>query len=413
MKAAARPFCVIFAFSFLAAFAQVDKDWRSRADKYFEAGEKEKAKECYLKAAELGSAEAHFAIAYRFVVTKEESIFHYSEAAKRGHAEALKYALDGLLFRANSLTLADPQHALEVYETAKKANPSIELFDEEYHLDVMKKCAEAGPFDAEKFIQRYHLPEESSRGAESYDVWELAEEASRGGRFGDPDPRLVFQLISRGGCVPAELGLAVDEFYEHWKKGVVKEFDVCRYVTSGMGQAYCADRSAGQAEENYQEELRSILSNVDEDAGIFIERASLAAGEFIVEKAWNEEKHGGSGVRAWVNSSIADQRAQFLSTVKKVKDGYVPQAVVDLAVSDKELNETYRSTVERLAAQPLEGSNFIGVDAQGVRKVQRLWIPYRDRCAALLARLSAAKTEDFWKSWLTQTRTQQLRKILE
>jgi uncharacterized protein YecT (DUF1311 family)/tetratricopeptide (TPR) repeat protein len=409
MKAAARPFCVIFAFSFLAAFAQVDKDWLSRADKYFEAGEKEKAKECYLKAAELGSAEAHFAVAYRFVVTKEESIFHYSEAAKRGHAEALRYALDGLLFRANSLTLADPQEALEVYETAKKANPSIELFDEEYHLDVMKKCAEAGPFDAEKFIQRSHLSEESGRGAESYDVWELAEEASRGGRFGDPDPRLVFQLISRGGCVPAELGLAVDEFYEHWKKGVVKEFDVCRYVTSGMGQAYCSDRSAGQAEENYQEELRSIISSVDEDAGIFIERPPGRRNSLSKRPGMKKARRPGSGMG---QSSIADQRAQFLSTVKRSRMDTFPD-VADLAVSDKELNETYRSTVERLAAQPLEGSNFIGVDAQGVRKVQRSWIPYRDRCAALLARLSAAKTEDFWKSWLTQTRTQQLRKILE
>jgi tetratricopeptide (TPR) repeat protein len=413
MKFVIRVLLVFFAFSFLTAFGQEDKDWLLKADKYFQAGEKEKAKEYYLKAAELGSAEAHFAIAYKFIVTKEESIFHYSEAAKRGHAEALQYALDALLFRANSLTLADPQKALELYELAKKRNPSIELIDEEDQLDVIKKCAEAGPFDAAAFIRTYHLQIDAGFEERFYSVWELAEEASRGGRFGRPDPKLAFQLIIRGGCVPTELILAVTDYYEAWKSGTAKEFDICDHVTSGLGQTYCSELARGEADDAYQTELRSIIGAVDRRAKAFVEPASAAAAEFIVAKAEREEKHGGSGVGAWVNESIIEQRAQFLSTVQKISGGYRPPNVDDPAVSDRTLNETYRSVIEKLKVTPIVGTNFIGVDAEGVREVQRLWIPYRDRCAALFARLSPGTTEAFWKSWLTQIRIRELKKIVK
>ena len=415
MRRAARFFFIFLALALASATAigQDLKNWLSRADKYYEAGDKEKAKECYLKAAELGSAEAHFAIAYKFVVTKAESILHFSEAAKLGHAEALQYALDALLFRANSLTLANPQKALDVYTAAKKKNPSIELVDEEDQLEVMKKCAEAGPFDAAGFIRTYHLQIDADFEERFYSVWELAEEASRGGRFGRPDPRLVFPLIARGGCVPTELILAVTDYYEAWKNGTAKEFNICGHVTSGLGQTYCSELARGEAEDAYQTELGAIIGAVDEKAKAFVEPASAAAAEFIVAKAEREEKHGGSGVGAWVNQSIIEQRAEFLSTVKKVGGGYRPPNVDDLAVSDRTLNETYRSVIEKLKATPIVGTNLIGVDAEGVREVQRLWIPYRDRCAALFARLSPGTTEAFWKSWLTQTRTRDLKKIID
>jgi uncharacterized protein YecT (DUF1311 family) len=278
-------------------------------------------------------------------------------------------------------------------------------------LDVIKKCAEAGPFDGEGFIQQYHLENEMSRYDDWYDVWEWAEEASKGGRFGEPDPRLVFQLIARGGCVPAELGLAVNEFYNYWKEGIVKEFNICDHVTSGRGQNYCAERASWDAEEDYRAELESITNAVNEKAKMFVEPASRAALGYFEAKAWNEEMHGGSGCGASVLDSIYKQKIEYLSTIKKINDGYVPQNIHDLSISDKELNDTYKSIVEKLKSQPIEGHNFIGVDQESVRKVQRLWIPYRDRCAALLARLSPAKTEDFWKSWLTQIRIQKLKEI--
>ena len=82
-------------------------------------------------------------------------------------------------------------------------------------------------------------------------------------------------------------------------------------------------------------------------------------------------------------------------------------------MSDKDLNDTYRSVLKTLESAPISGINALRVDQDTVRNVQRLWIPYRDRCAALFARLSPATTENFWKSWLTDLRIEQLKKILE
>lgn len=402
----------ILIISFLTVFGQEYKDYLSKADSYFEAGDKEKAKVYYLKAANLGSADAHFALAYKYVLPKEESIWHYSEAAKLGHGKALEKALDELLFRANSLTSAGPQEALELYEIAKKRNPSIELFDEEVKLDVIKKCAEAGPFDGEKFIQRYDLQNDSEFSKGFYYIWELAEEASKGGRFGEPDPKLVFQLISRGGVAPAELIHAVTEFYDYWQNGIVKEFNICCHVTSGLGQNYCSRRAEIISIEKYRIGLESIISAVNEESKTLVEAASLAAVAFIEAKAWNEEGHGGTGYAHWARDSIDAQKTNFLSTINKINDGYIPQNVQELAVSDKELNETYNLIIEKLKSEPLEGFNF-RVTHEDVRKVLRLWIPYRDRCAALFFCLSPSTTEDFWKSWLTQIRIGELKEILK
>jgi hypothetical protein len=205
-----------------------------------ELGETEAAKNIYLEAAKLGSAEAHFSLAYKFVVSRPKAIYHFSEAAKKGHPKALAGALDALLFRANSLNLADPKRALNLYYIAKKANPKLTLYDEKIILKVMKMCSEPKEFDAAKFIEKYDLPDNIDRNP--YYVWEFAEEASRGGRFGEPDPELVFNLVMRGGWAPAEFVSAVMATYENWKNRVVEKFDICDHVTSHSGSIYCTSR---------------------------------------------------------------------------------------------------------------------------------------------------------------------------
>ena len=75
-----------------------------------------------------------------------------------------------------------------------------------------------------------------------YDIWELAEEASKGGRFGKPDPELVFNLVMRGGSVPDEFESAVNEVYHNWKNGIVMQFCICDHVVSDVGIGYCSVR---------------------------------------------------------------------------------------------------------------------------------------------------------------------------
>jgi hypothetical protein len=134
----------ITSISFLAfvlfttkAFGQEYEETLLKANKSYESGDQETAKELYFKAAE------------------------------KGHAEALDCVLETLLFRANSLRLADPQKALALYYEAKKAKPGLSLYDEENMVKVMKMCAAPKGFDTEKFIKKYNV-EEYEVGGDNY-----------------------------------------------------------------------------------------------------------------------------------------------------------------------------------------------------------------------------------------------------
>jgi TPR repeat protein len=111
------------------AFGQGYEEYLSKADKSYESGDKEAANALYMKAAEEGSAEAHFALAYKYRLPPKESLYHYVEAAKKGHEKALEYALDGLLFQSGGMRTADPQKALDLYLEVKKSYPAIHLAD--------------------------------------------------------------------------------------------------------------------------------------------------------------------------------------------------------------------------------------------------------------------------------------------
>ena len=390
-------------------FCQEYKASLSKADKYFKKGKKKEAKKLYLKAAKLGSADAHFALAYTYIVTKKEAIYHYSEAAKLGHSEALDNALEHLLFRANSLTNANPWKALEIYKMAKKVNPLIKIYNEENKINIIKKCAEVEPFNGKKFIKKYKLNNDKNK-ENGYYIWELAEEASKGGRFGKPDPTLIFQLIIHGGDVPAELRYAVKDYYEYWKKGIVKEFNLCNYVTSGSGMSYCSARAEEKANIEFQNEIKEIKKNINKNAKSYLEPAYKAAIKFIKNKAWNEEGHDGSGYQAWTRDSIYEQKTNFMNTIQRISKGFLPKNVKSLKSNDKDLNKTYKKIINKLKKKPISGMKF-RITYKDVRAVQRLWIPYRDRCADLFIQLASKTKKEFWKSWFTRIRINQLNSI--
>jgi uncharacterized protein YecT (DUF1311 family)/TPR repeat protein len=401
----------IFAFLLLSAIflAGCGSDYKEdlkQADKIYEAGDRESAKRLYIKAANRGSADAHFAIAYKYNVTPEESIYHFSEAAKKGHEDALDYALDALLFRANSLERANPKKALEVYKQAKKVNPSIKLYDEDVKLKTIQMSVEPGEFDWKAFCKKYDvLPHDDDA---MYHVWRIAEDASKGGRFGKPDPKLILQLVSRGGWAPAELEYAVEATYKDWKAGKVKEFNICDYITSGGGMAFCASRADDDDEKERDTKMKLIGQKIDSQYRKLLESAYASAVKFIDSKASNEEGHGGSGRGAWVVGSQMDQKNEYLDLVEKVRTGFKPSPKNTFVKADQKLNETYKKVMGDLKKRA-DDYNVPRVD--DVRVVQRLWIPYRDASAKLFSAINPSVNEDTWKCWLTEVREKQLKDI--
>jgi len=380
-----------------------------QANQAYESGDKESAKDFYLKAANKGSAEAHFALAYKYHVTPEESVYHYSEAAKKGHEKALDYALDALLFRANSLKIADPQKVLQVYKQAKKANPTLKLYDEENKLRIMKMCVEPGDFNAEAFCKKYNL--KPANDQTMYHVWKIAEEASRGGRFGKPDPKLILHLVARGGWAPAELEYAVEEAYKNWRNGEAKEFNICDHITSGGGMGFCAARADEEDKKDREAKLVTIEKKLNENDKQLLRKSYDSAVKFIEMKASDEEGHGGSGITAWIIGSEMDQKNAYLKLVADVQAGYKPEVKYDFAEADRILNETYKKVLQDIEGRSKDNYYLPSVDK--LREVQRLWIPYRDDAVKLFVTINPSIDEASWKSWLTEVREKQLSKILQ
>lgn len=252
-------FCL---FAASPVIAQHHNTYLAKADSLYEAGQSQTAKTFYQKAAEQGNAKAHFALAYRYILSRKNRLFHYVQAAKKGHAKALDYALELLLFRSASLTKTDPQRALNLYRQAKKANPNLEIYDETEKVKVMKMSVGTAGFDGNTFIQKNDV--DTTDLTQIFAIWQLAEKASRpGANFGIPDPQVVLALVVRGWLAPSSKMAAIESVYEDYKKGVVKPFYICEFADSGAGITFCANRVAKIAEKKRQVQLDSLKQIAD------------------------------------------------------------------------------------------------------------------------------------------------------
>ena len=387
----------------MAAFAPVwgqdaVKDLKA-ADSAYDAGDKDKAEKLYLKAAGEGSAEAHYQLGYKFVLPDDEALFHFIEAAKMGHEKALGYALDSLFFRADSLQ-ADPQKALDLYGAAKKANPHLQLFDEEGTVKLLRMCVEPKGFDGAAFMKKYGITEGEVEG---YGIWELAEEASRGGRFGKPDPWLVLNLVIRGSQVPAEMAAAVEDTYQNWKQGVAKPFNLCDYITSGMGQGFCAERDEQKAQAQRKADETKVKAQWPQDHLAAFEALKKASADFIQAREENEVDLSGSGRAAFEIDEENSLQDKFQKALSRFEAGDFPHSTAaDFKKADANLNDLYSRLMK---AKDLD---YGTVTPNGIRTVQRLWLRYREAWVQFGALRYPQVSPDSWRTWLTHERTAQL-----
>jgi hypothetical protein len=64
-------------------------------------------------------------------------------------------------------------------------------------------------------------------------------------------------------------------------------------------------------------------------------------------------------------------------------------------------------------SDPSKPDTFQFDGPEDLRAVQRLWIKYRDRSAELFAKINPTQAEHIWKSWMTQSRTAELTRLME
>lgn len=371
--------------------------------------ENEKARPLLEALAEEGNAEASYLLTYHFRLARNEELRHLEAAARKGHPEALKSYIDTAFYRGG-LDAVAPETILSVYRDAKAINPDASFFDERNTIELLKMASEVPPLDANGFLRQYQLDPKALE-SQPYSLWALAEEASVGGRFGGPDPTLTMQLILREGPAPAELKIAVESYYPHWKKGEAVPFDLCDHITSGAGMSLCAHRDSTKSEEERSEKIGAILDGLDKERKNLVNNAFEKVSEFAASRASNEEGHGGTMRNASVIASTTAQQNEFVTLIQDIRRGVVPPIHQSLADTDKALNLAYQNAMQRIRAETRYAQD-LGISNEGVRDTQRRWIKYRDAAAMAMTALHPDVTPEQWKSYLTAQRSAQLEKIL-
>jgi hypothetical protein len=186
----------------------------------------DRARELYHQADPSGTCPEQLVSAY---FGHGEALFLYMEAARLGDMSALRSALN-LLFFNESGQSKHPLLALELYETAKKANPKGYISDEAQTVELLKMASAAKPFDYNAFLNQHGL--NGLNDEEPYFCWKLAEEASVGGRFGKPDPQLALQLAVCGSGSLSERLSAVRAAHANWVNKDGTKFEYKAHIST-------------------------------------------------------------------------------------------------------------------------------------------------------------------------------------
>lgn len=327
--------------------------------------------------------------------------------AARGQVDEVWKVLDELFFCAHELRKADPALAWEVYQTAKAAG-----MPEQYHfskdlVEALELAQDAPPFDVDQFLETYGLSEEDVDGS-FYEVWELAEEASVGGRFGEPDQGLVFNLVIRGSRVPFELIKAVKAVHADYMAGRVRPFRLGDSILSGAGCWYLAWRKEQRAMADQQVPLQQMASLYPSVEFAELQHFYDMACIYFEATASSEEGHGCPGYEGWVISSVNSMKVSFVETLSKFLRGDVPELVS--GSSDAEVSRLFDRLLSREDDQVFLESFDWGRPAD-VLHTHEVWGAYRDRFVEFMKKVRPDVDASVWRNWLNRRRIEKLTKF--
>ena len=242
----------------------------------------EQARALYRKADPSGSCPEELVAAYVASSGQGERLFLDMEAARKGDMQALRAALDRLYVDRRD-PFGDPSLALELYNAARKANPKGSLEGGAEVAELLKMAVAPGPFDMEAFLNRDTLADWRQRAASSREsmggptffLWELAEEASVGGRFGKPDPQLALQLAARGAGSLGERLSAVRAAHANWNGNATAKFEYRRYLPSLEGAEQAEKDRAVREEERREVMEREFEARYKRTEAVFKDPRAL------------------------------------------------------------------------------------------------------------------------------------------
>jgi uncharacterized protein YecT (DUF1311 family) len=339
-----------------------------------------------------------------------------------------EYALQTVLLTLGGVrggTAIDPGFALKVYETAKETNPGLsDIYERpesdsrnplKRELTLIKLATECPSLDFDAFLRKNGISE-TSLDDSAYAIWELAEDAALGKRFGKPNAELAFQLVLRGGGSFDERAAAIRLAHSAWMSAGKERFSLAACLSSPTGGQYLRRRGKSKDSSLLVADLRKKIRNPSVQS--LLEKAVEAQANFIAENARIYCGNGEFG--SWeLNSAAYEKRAiqEYLERVVEVLKGFKPKKDAAFGRADSMLNAKYKRAVEGLAnreAVPEEdpeggaSAQFFYRNVDALKKVQRAWLPARDSSALLFNALSPAVSVEEWKEQLTVVRMREL-----
>ena len=383
---------------FLYGIEQKNKNKLENAQKFLEL------------AANYNHAEAHYSLGYEFYsFSTEKKVFHLVEASNLGHEKAVKEMLEILFYRAKNIRTANPKLAYITFKKALKVNPNLGVH---YSIETLRKCVEVPDFDLDAFIKKYNIKDVNYLGG--YDVWKLAEEASKGaGRFRDSDPNLVFQLVMRGGFAPAEMINAVDDIYPKWKKGIVETFKICDYTTSSYGTGYCAGVRSVELEIELEHNINKLAMLIDAQYQVQFMKTIQLAFEFIDYKTLYEEQHGGRGREQWRLDSNEEQKREYLKLITQLLINGDELSMEIYNIDYEGLQNIYfKMACNRLKKYPIDETD-LSINVDQMKKGQQHWLNFRNSSAQLINYLTPHNEKEEVMNYLNKKRINDLQFIIE
>lgn len=381
------------------------------ANAVYESGDRDAAKELYEDAAKAGNADAHFLLTYRYVLPLDKQLFHLAEASKQGHVAATDAILDALFFRPAKGT-ADPKRAWLIYHQALKANPKLttEMRYKNEYLEALEICSKLPAFDLWETLSGFGITEQDIKNGSFYFIWELAEEASVGGRFGAADPELTMQLIVQGGNVPFEVMRAVKGYAPFWQKNKAHPFNMGDYISSGMGAYHVSTRNNRNREKKYEKLIRRMEERIGGDAAIAVRQSLELASRYYWLKASYEEGNTGSSrwKHHWISTSSGNLKEELIQDLNRIYQGGTPNFKDPGENSLEQVEAQYQRLLAAQAAHPDE-AKMNEMPRNGLEESQQAWRQYREQMVQMLSQLRPDKPSFYWGRWIEAKRLKELR----
>jgi len=376
----------------------------------YSSGKNEEARKNYLKAAELGSAEASYQLVRKSLVKDNDRLQYLRRAAMAGHSEALRSFLDETVLMAAH---TQPIEALNVLRVAKINNADLDII----YLNRLENVL----IIAADFINYEPINKKNSCLAENgclYSQWELAEKYSAES-IENYDSKLILSLVVSSGGVPYEYMSAVEWAYDNHvnnRKGV---FNLCNHATSGLTAAYCSKRISEAKKNTLVNVLKDKLIRQVGHNYVDVLMSLDLANNYFMAHAWNEVvTHTGSIRNAEASnyaSMLFESEVKFLMSVL---DGWMPENSIGSAMDGKELEYYYNSALA-VTYEFKKKHNNVDYDGlipprifpEDVRETQEVWRIYKNEMSKTLGIINPRLSENEWTSYLTRKRIQFLKSV--